>query len=104
MRRVLVVLDSEWQSRMTHAKPLNQGGAVMAFGTAWYMDEEAFIYWFATRSEIPSLIFAAGCIAYLALNIPDLIVRNPPFDPLACLHAAYLPPEIFSRDWHDTIP
>jgi len=68
-------LDQEWGHRVLSAPPPKQALIVACFGVAWYVEEEAMLYWFCLRSSVSPLAFAAGLAAYTALNVPDMLVR-----------------------------
>jgi hypothetical protein len=86
---IIELLDFEWKSKIEsfEKNPVKQVLLVTAFGVAWYIEEEAMLYWFALRSNIDPEIFLAGFILYIYLNVPDMLVRAKVFK------AAYLAAE-----------
>jgi len=71
----IAALDEEWAHRVVALVPLQRSALVVAFGVSWYMEEEAMLYWFATRSQVGALSFAGGLVAYTFLNVPDMLIR-----------------------------
>ena len=69
--------------------------AIVAFGCCWCMDEEAALYWFAARSELPARVLGGGILTLNSLNIFDMLVRAKVFV------AAYKAAEQ-SAGWSDT--